>query len=483
MRKEPPLPQELWDTIPPEAQLAVLALVERFEQTIARLEQRVAELEARLQQNSQNSSRPPSSDSPAVKRRPPDAPSGKKRGAQPGHDAHQRVLLPPERVQRVVPCRPTHCRRCRSPLAGDDAQPLRHQVVELPPVELDVIEYQLHRLHCPQCGSSTCADLPPGVPRGQFGPRLVSVLSLLSGVYRMSKRKVEDFCWDVLGVSVSLGQVSQLEQTTAAALDAPVAEARAYVQDQPSCGMDETGWREQRQRAWLWTMVTQCVTVFVIRLSRGGKVARELLGECFRGTVSSDRWSGYNWLPLLRRQLCWAHLRRDFQAMIDRGGAAALIGRKLLGHSDSLFTWWHRVRDGTLARSTFQSYVLSWLRAEFRNDLGEGTRCACSKTAATCRELEKLEPALWTFVRHEGIEPTNNASERTLRHAVQWRKTSYGTDSAAGSHFVENILTVVATCRQQGRHVLDYLTSCCRAATCGTPAPSLLPSAHAADAA
>jgi transposase len=177
---------------------------------------------------------------------------------------------------------------------------------------------------------------------------------------------------------------------------------------------------------------------------------------------------------MYKRQLCWAHLRRDFQVLMDRRNAGSPVGQQLLEYADLLWEWWHWVRDGTWQRSTLQHYV-SVLRPAFREALGVGTRCGCPKTAATCRELLAVEPALWTFVRVAGIEPTNNAAERALRHAVQWRKTSYGTESATGSHFVENILTVVATCRQQDRTVLDFLTRCCQALYTGTPAPSLLP--------
>ena len=201
---------------------------------------------------------------------------------------------------------------------------------------------------------------------------------------------------------------------------------------------------------------------------------KAVLGETFAGVLGSDRLASYFKYVVGQRQLCWAHLRRDFQAMIDRGGTGAEVGARLLVDSGILFEWWHWVRDGTWQRATLRRYV-SGLRPAFRETLATGTRCGCPKTAATCRELLAREPALWTFVRVEGIEPTNNAAERALRHAVQWRKSSYGTESAAGSHFVENILTVVATCRQQERPVLAYLTQCCQALYAGTAPPALLP--------
>ena len=473
MRSEPPLPKELWDRIPPESQAAIWILVEGYERRIAGLEAEVGELKERLNQNSQNSSRPPSTDRPEVKRKPPREPSGRKQGAQPGHPVHQRALIPLEQVQEVVPCKPSHCRRCGSALQGSDPQPLRHQVIEVPLPTPAVTEYQLHRLVCVRCGLSTCGTLPAGVPATPYGPRLAGLVALCSGAYRMSKRRVVSFCTDVLGVPIAVGEVCQLEQTVAQALDPPVQEARAYVQRQ-NANVDETTWWEHLRRHVLWVAVTQWVSVFSIRASRSAKVLREVVGESYRAVLTSDRAKAYNGQAVHRHQLCWAHLRRDFQAMIDRGGAGARVGEQLLEYAEVLFGWWYWVRDGTWARSTFQGYV-SWLRGVFREELEAGARCACPKTAATCRGLLQVEPALWTFVRVEGIEPTNNAAERALRHAVQWRKTSYGTQSARGSQFVESILTVVTTCRQQDRNALDYLTRCCQAFYAGTAAPSLLP--------
>src|SRR5262249_30599260 len=190
--------------------------------------------------------------------------------------------------------------------------------------------------------------------------------------------------------------------------------------------------------------------------------------------ITTDRYKGYLWLPLRQRQVCWAHLVRDFQSMVDRASAGSVIGEELLCCAEDLFTWWYRVRDGTMSRSTFRRYVAE-LRPWVRSQLEAGSTCGCAKTAGTCRELLAVESALWTFVRVADIEPTNNAAERALRHAVQWRKTSYGTESESGSRFVEKILTIVATCRQQGRNVLDCLTECCRAYLSGDQIPSLLP--------
>jgi transposase len=283
----------------------------------------------------------------------------------------------------------------------------------------------------------------------------------------------QTFCADVFGVPVCAGQVCASEAETAAATDTVVRELRDYVRRQPA-NADETSWRQNRKRGWLWVVATQAVTVFTIALSRAAVVARGLIDPSAGQVVTTDRYKGYLWLPLRQRQVCWAHLIRDFQAMVDRASEGSAVGEELLCCAQDLFTWWYRVRDGTLARSTFRRYVAE-LRPWVRSQLEAGCACGCAKTAGTCQEMLSLEPAFWTFVRVEGIEPTNNAAERALRHAVQWRKLCYGTDSEGGSHFVENILTVVATCRQQGHNVLEYLAGCCRATLGGEPPPSLLP--------
>lgn len=468
-----PLPADVWDSLPPEARALIQALraeVVGLQAQLLALQQQVRELQGRLGQNSTNSSRPPSTDPPNVKRRPPRSPSGRRSGGQPGHERQQRPLLPPNHTEIL---KPAQCRRCGHILRGEDAQPLRHQVIELPQVRPAVTEYQLHRLRCPRCGISTCATLPVGVPTGGQGPRLQAVLALMTGAYRMSKRMVQAFCADVLGIPVCAGQVCACAAATAAATEAVVQELRAYVRTQPA-NVDETGWWQRQQRGWLWTVVTRTATVFVVALSRAGTVARELVDPSAGQVITTDRYRGYLWLPLRQRQVCWAHLVRDFQAMADRANVGSAIGEELLCCAEDLFTWWYRVRDGTLSRSTFERYAAE-LRPWVRSQLEAGSACACGKTAGTCQEILAIEPALWTFARVEGIEPTNNAAERALRHAVLWRKTSYGTESEAGSRFVGNILTVVATCRQQGRNVLECLTACCRASLRGTRPDSLVP--------
>jgi transposase len=379
-----------------------------------------------------------------------------------------------EDVDVVVPLKPDACARCQQPLTGDDPQPQRHQVVEIPPIQPVVTEYHLHQLVCPVCGATTRAAWPEGVTTRAYGPRVQAITALCTGAYRLSKRTTQQLLDDLFGVAMSLGTISTLEAATVEAVTAPVEEAHAYVQEQASVSMDETGWRQGDQRAWLWVAVTTWVTVFVVRLSRGGQVARDLLGAAFDGILVTDRFSAYNWYPVRWRQLCWAHLLRDIEAMIGRGGRSQAIGEALRSHAHQMFHWWHRVRDGTLKRSSFRSYMTP-VRREVERQLAAGSRCGVPKTEGVCREILKRRQALWTFVHLEGVEPTNNAAERAIRPGVLWRKGSFGTQSAQGSRFVEAMMTVVATLKQQHRNPLDYLTAACEAALRDEAAPSLLP--------
>jgi transposase len=466
MSPHPPIPESLWDTIPAEAQAAILT-------AFASLERRIAELEARLNQNSTNSSKPPSSDPPAVKveRRPPAPPSGRKRGGQPGHKRHTRALVPPEHLHATFEVKPTHCGCCGTSLQGDDPDPLRHQVAEIPPVRPDVDEYRLHRLTCSGCGAATRAALPVGVPTGPFGPRLRAILAMFAGSYRLAKRPIRQLASDLFGLDVSLGMISKLERRAAEVLEPVVAEVAAAILAAPAAHIDETSWAEANEKAWLWVGLTDELTAFAIADNRGADVARSILGAADTKVVISDRFPSYDWIE--QHQYCWSHLRRDFQAMIDRQDEGSAVGSDLLSSSNRLFHWWHKCRDGEMARSTFLGYARP-IRWRVRQALGRGAACVSEKTAATCRMSLENEGHLWTFLRVRGIGPTNNAAERALRHAVLWRKSSGGTASEWGSRFVERVLSVAATCRRQGRNVPESLTGCFRAHAVGNSPPSLL---------
>jgi transposase len=431
-------------------------------------------LEERVGKSSRNSSLPPSSDLPRAATRRKRAPSGRESGGQLGHAGHGRSLLARAHVDEVVEVRPLACAACGVLLLGEDPVPGRHQVTEVPPVRPRVTEYRRHTLTCQACGEATTAPWPADMPRGDFGPRVAGTVAVLRGRLGLSQRETQEALGTLCGLAVGLGSIGALQGAVSDALAAPVAAAQTHVQAQPVANVDETSWREQAKRCWLWVATTALVTVFLVRRSRSSAVAKELLGPDFAGIVGSDRYSGYAYLAVNQRAVCWAHLTRDFQSLVDRGGESAELGTQLLAVKDRVFALWHQVREGTLHREDFVQQVAP-LRSTCHDLLTTGSALTTRKTSALCKNLLKLEPALWTFVAVPGVEPTNNGAERALRRPVLWRRRSFGTQSTAGSLFVERVLTAVTSLRQQGRGVLDYLTSACEAATLGGLSPSLLP--------
>jgi len=441
---------------------------------VIELGQRVAQLEARLNQTSRNSSKPPSSDPPPAKPRAAKEPTGRKSGGQPGHEGQGRKLKPESEVDQIIDVRPEHCGQCGTLLLGEDAEPERHQVTELPRITPVVTEYRRHCLWCVACGARPQAAWPTTMPSGSFGPRGQATVGYLTGRISTSQRERQDLFATLEQMEVSVGGSGALGQAVSAALAAPVVEAQMYVQRQPVRNAEETSWREKAQRRWLWISVTPLVTIFRLLKTRGAARAKELRGEIVWGIIGTDHYAGYHWIDPRQRQLCWAHLKREFVAWSERTGETARIGLALFAVERQLLGLWSRVRDGTLTWADFQVARLP-LMARVSTLLQEGVAGADRKVQGTCRNLLNREAALWTFVWEPGVEPTNKAAARPLRRAVLWRRRSFGTQSAAGSQFVERILTAVTTLCQQRRDVLEYLTAACAATIGHDPAPSLLP--------
>ena len=328
-----PITEEDWNHTPLAVQAVVVTLwqqVQALQAQVEALEIEVAQLRERLGQHSRNSSRPPSSDPPHAPPRRKRTPSGRKRGGQKGHRGHGRRLKPPEQVDRIVVVKPTCCAQCGALLLGDDPQPARHQVTELPPVKPEVIEYQRHTVRCLACGAQNQGQWPCDMPTGSFGPRVEATVGYLSGRIGMSQRDVQEVMEAVFQTEIGLGTIPALERRVSEALAGPVEEAHGHVREQPVNNVDETGWREGTQRIWLWINTTPQVTVFRLLPGRGGQQARQVVGETFEGIVGSDRYSAYNWIEPHRRAVCWAHLDRDFQAFVDRGEGSQKVGQACL---------------------------------------------------------------------------------------------------------------------------------------------------------
>jgi len=450
----------------------------------------LASLREQIGRSSRNSSKPPSSDGPGFK--PPERRkgSGRKRGGQPGHPGSGPELLPIERVDEVVEHHPDACRRCGTLLHGEDPDPLRQQVIEIPPITPVVTEHRLHRLICPCCSTSTCATLPADVEASHYGPRLSALVGLLGSAFPLSFSKTQALLDQLLGVEMSRGAIAKIRERLSAVLAEPMAQALEAARQQPVAYVDETGAptgnadgnNPTGKRGWQWVMVTAVVTVFIQGLSRSTAAAIELLGSAFGGIVVSDRFSAYNHLPTQQRQLCWAHLIRDLTAISERPGASAEFGAELLELQRQLFAHWHHYKQGTIDWPALQQGCRP-IRQAFEATLQQvvalgvqcGERTPWAKTVRTCQQILQVADALWTFLETPGIEPTNNAAERALRQSVIQRKISHGVQSRQGAICRSRLLTVTTTLRQQGRDVWQFLEQAWIAHHRGGVMPSLLP--------
>jgi transposase len=464
----PVIPPEIEAEMTPGVKAFVEALIEHYEARIADLESRIQKL------TPQNSSLPPSTQHPHAKpKRQKRDGKKRKRGGQKGHPRHQRELIPPQECDEVIPLQPDACRRCGEPLTGSDPQPLRHQVWELPEIRPIVTEYQQHRLACRCCGTTTCAALPPGVPEGQSGPRLVAFTGLLMGHFRQSKRRASLFLQDLLKMPCCPSLTVKMQNQVAAALAAPYEQLKDALGKQEQLFMDESPTKQANQKAWLWTAVAPLFAVFAIFSSRKGEALPKLLGDSFTGIINCDRAKMYWQAP--RLQWCWAHLKRDFQALIDHEDKQVQrLGHDVMRQVKLMFQHWRRYKSGQISWSTFRTYMRP-VRQELDALLLRGEFSGNRRLMGMCSELYKHRTWLWTFVDVRGIEPTNNTAERALRPAVIYRKLSFGTQSESGSRFIERMLTAAETCRLQKRSVYDYLTAAVTAHFSKQTPPSLLP--------
>ena len=475
-----------WEGTPIAVQQLVLALLAENQELKARL----SVIEEQIKQNSQNSSKPPSKDGFGAKPKVKKAKGEKARGGQLGHPGHERNFHELTENSEIHEHIPSSCRVCGVELEGIDPQPYRHQIVEVPPIAAKITEHRLHQLDCPHCGKKNRAKLPSGVSAIGYGERLSALVAWLSSDYRHSHGQLQQLLKHLFGIEISVASINRLRQEMSLALGSVVAQAHEYIQSQPQIHSDETSFSQgncdgrnpKQQQGWLWVVVTKLMSIFDVSLNRGQVTAKQMIGEQYPGIVISDRYSSYNWLAVEQRQVCWAHLKRDLTAIAERSGVSQTIGEALLKRQQRLFRWWYRVRDGTMSRANFELAVVA-LRQGFQAELesavqlpiARNEKTPLAKTVRTCEQLLKIEPALWTFVSTPGVEPTNNAAEQALRQAVIWRRTSFGSQSLAGSQFVARLLSVVTSLKAQQRDVWDFLTLVCQAARFELPMPSLIP--------
>jgi transposase len=446
----------------------VLAL---FDQ-VAEQGERLEKLERRLGVNSRNSSLPPSKDPPSAPKRPARKRSERKQGGQSGHKGASRQLIddPDETIMR----RPERCRKCGRDLSDSDrvvGAPRRHQVIDLPESSIVTTEYQLLKVCCPECATHTRAELPEGVEPGAFAPRLRATVVMLA-VMLMSRRAIVTVLTDMFGAQISTGSVEKILKDASAALAEPWGAIKRAAQSAEVLHADETGWRRAGQRLWLWTALSATAACFQIDPTRARKVAEDLLGD-FTGILVSDRYQVYKLIDPERRQLCLAHLARNFQAFAERAGAPGRHGAKIKALLDQIMVMDSDARE--------QGHKLAWWTGELKplhdqlmDALQAGERGHTEDLATLCGAILDIWPALWNFTEHADVQSTNNRAERALRHAVLWRKTSGGTQTDHGERFVERILSIRETCRLQDRRLHPYLIDVHTARLNSQPIPTPL---------
>lgn len=443
---------------------------------IAELERVVSELQAKLGQNSSNSHRPPSTDTPDERRKRKNkqkAERKRKRGAQKGHSGSHRERVSEDKVSEFVDLFPPECENCWRPLPEvADAEPQRHQQTEIPPLEPYTTEWRRHAVSCPCCGHRTRAAYDEKViPASSFGPRLMAIIALLTGVYHLSRRKAATLLSDAMGVRVSLGALSAVESRVSTAVQPAVDAAWQQVAQANVKHTDGTSWAQAGLSMALWTVATTAATVFKI-VGDSTKATLQSLFSELHGILVSDRAKALNFWAMELRQICWAHLLRKFVSFSERDGPAGEFGRQLLDYTGLVFEYWHEFKAGKLDRAK----LIAWMAPVQQQTEALLARAAAANIeglSGSCADVLLHKEALWTFVKVDAVEPTNNHAEREVRGFVLWRKRSFGTQSARGNTFAENLMTIAHTARKQGRNVLQFLTECCEAQRDGAIAPSL----------
>jgi transposase len=468
------------------------------EKQIGDAEKQIADLERQLalrKRNSTLSSKPPSSDGLAGEQRVRGRKHKSKRkpGGQPGHAGHHRPLVPVAEVSAINVVLPKHCGHCGGNLpqkpnqVTTEGEPRRHQVTEVPPVKAHITEYQFPPVVCGDCGKTTRAPLPEEIA-GHFGPQLTALIAYGTVVCRLPRRLVEAMLADVLGIEISLGSTQKAWEEVSRAVAQPVQQLQKQLPREAVLNVDETGWRTNGDKRWIWALVAQQFVFYVVASTRGAEVLVSLLGAVFRGILCNDRWVVYLSYHSGRMQLCWAHLKRNILGIADcaRSPSARQFCRDALAIVARLFRLWHRFRGDWRDRRgnprPVERRQLILKSIPLQKKLFTLAEAHLDDTNREVRNLARAlflhSERLFTFLEHEGVEPTNNVAERILRTAVQWRKISFGNRSRNGEIATARLLTVAQTCKRQQHHVLGYLADAVHCHRRHAAAPSLLPKRH-----
>ncbi len=465
----------------------LMALTSGYEAQVAALEERLRRVEEQARRDSRTSSKPPSQDPPKTRQqRRAEARAkakellaregtGRKQGAQEGHRGAGRTLAPEDQIDEIVDHFPECCHGCGREFTGDEpvGRVGRHQIAELPPISVTMVEHRTHRLRCPECHTKTTAELPAGIAGSVFGPRLRAAIVTLTARNRISRRGISELAADLFGIRLSTGTVDAICQRSSDALAGPYEQLRDWILAQDALHVDETGWRTAGDSRALWTAATAGASIFDIAEHCNREQFNELIGD-FAGIVISDRWNGYEHLDACRRQVCWSHIQRDFRRHSEGLAEQKIFGAQGLELTRQVFGAWRAYQHEHHDRDRLQAAIAP-IQAQLRQLLEQ----ASPKSQRTrwhrrfANNLLKVWPALWTFVTVDDVEPTNNPAERALRGPVIHRKLSHGTRTDDGERFAERALSAAATCRQQRRSLFEFLTELLTAYPRGDPLPTL----------
>jgi len=457
--------------------LELVAAVERLTARVEELERKIA----LLTRDSSNSSKPPSSDGPAAKpkARPPMKSKKRNPGGQPGHKGANRKLIPIEEVAEVIPVFPEACDRCGSALNPEPVHDRpagkfwRHQVIDIPEPKPEVTEYHLQCIRC-SCGAETWGKLPK-VARSGFGPRLTAFLTHLTGLHRVTRRGCREITKTIFGIDICLGSVCKLHQEVSQSLASAHAKTRQALPEQPVLNIDETGWRNQGESRWLWGFTTPHIAFFHITASRGSKVLKDILGEVYKGTLCSDMYSAYKAFHKGIRQFCWAHIIRKIKGVkhFCRSPDAVKFSKWMLSETGRMFALWHAFKRGHLDRETLVLKTVP-IKARMNKCLQYYLNSPDYDVRQMAKSLLRHWDGLFTFLKVEGVEPTNNSAERVLRPAVQWRKICFGNQSEQGELLTARLLTAMRSCVLLQRNPFQFLVHSIEAHRQGLPTPSLV---------
>lgn len=439
--------------------------------------ERIAQLERRLGLDSTNSSKPPSSDSPKSRsQRRTRKSSGKAQGGQPGHDGAHRSLLDESKVDHFVEHLPSTCQHCGLELDETclDGTPLREQTFELPALTPIITEHRLLVCRCKGCGKTTRAASPLAPGASHYGPNLLGLIGYLNVPMDATRRHTLAFLREYLALPASLGGIQTGLQVLGNALEPLGHQVRAECERATSVGCDETGWSHGGKRAWVWCVQSELAAFYSIEPKRDTAACKAVLGELGERVVVSDRYGAYNWIPQDQRQVCLAHLKRDFAPMAAEPGKLGELGTALEKLCGQICVRHSKMMAGEQTLGEYQDWVKSEARPAWQALIkqSEGWGARAPAVVHWCAQNEEL---VFRFGRGEhAIAPHNNASERAIRPSVIKRKISFGTQSEAGKKLLELSWTVSQTCKKVGLAVSSIYAQAIAAFQAGLPAPLLV---------